>query len=30
MPSGHRLADIETIPVSALMGENFITAHPEF
>lgn len=30
MPSGHRLADMRTVPVSELAGENFITAHPEF
>lgn len=30
MPSGHRLADMETIPIDELAGENFITAHPEF
>ncbi len=30
MPSGHRLADMETVTISELVGENFITAHPEF
>ena len=30
MPSGHRLADMETVSVSELAGENFITGHPEF
>lgn len=30
MPIGHRLADMETVAVSELAGENFITAHPEF
>lgn len=30
MPSGHRLADMETVPIGELAGENLITAHPEF
>lgn len=30
MPSRHRLADMQAIPISELAGENFITAHPEF
>lgn len=30
MPSEHRLADMETVPIGELSGEKFITAHPEF
>lgn len=30
MPSRHRLADMETVAISELAGEDFITAHPEF
>lgn len=30
MPSRHRLADMETVLISELADENFITAHPEF
>ena len=30
MPSDHRFAGMESISVSDLAGENFITAHPEF
>ncbi|RVT83895.1 hypothetical protein DXV76_09265 [Rhodobacteraceae bacterium CCMM004] len=30
MPAGHRLADMEAVPIGDLAGENFITAHPEF
>lgn len=30
MPSGHRLACMETVPICELARENFVTAHPEF
>ncbi len=30
MRSNHRLADLETVPLCALAGEDFITAHSEF
>lgn len=30
MPSDHRLAELETVPLCALTGEDFITAHPSF
>ncbi|MEE4212525.1 MAG: LysR substrate-binding domain-containing protein [Parvularcula sp.] len=30
MPSGHRLADMEVVPIGGLGSESFITAHPEF
>lgn len=30
MPGDHRFAVMESIAVSDLAGENFITAHPEF
>ena len=30
MPSNHRLADLEVVPLCALAGEDFITAHPKF
>ena len=30
MRSNHRLADLEIVPLSALAGEDFITAHPQF
>ncbi|WP_428481221.1 LysR family transcriptional regulator [Pyruvatibacter mobilis] len=30
MRSDHRLADLETVPLCALAGEDFITAHPQF
>ncbi|WP_375551348.1 LysR family transcriptional regulator [Rhodophyticola porphyridii] len=30
MPIGHRLADMATVAIGELAGENFITAHPEF
>ena len=30
MPSDHRLTDLETVPLCALAGEDFITAHSEF
>lgn len=29
MPAEHRFASMETVPISELAGENFITAHPE-
>ena len=30
MRSDHRLADLEIVPLCALAGEDFITAHPQF
>lgn len=30
MQSGHRLADLETVPISELANDNFVTAQAEF
>ncbi len=30
IPSSHRLADLEIVPLGALAGEDFVTAHPQF
>ncbi|MGP1397600.1 MAG: LysR substrate-binding domain-containing protein [Inquilinaceae bacterium] len=30
MPSDHRLTELEVVPLGALCGERFITAHPKF
>lgn len=30
MPQGHRLAVVETVPLGALTGEDFITTNPSF
>ena len=30
MPSNHRLAELESVPIRELAGEDFVTAHPKF